>query len=497
MNVIVNKITPVLFIVALCTQPSASQAQRQLDVKVEVPPVLINDLADSHPVSSLLNEQTVMVAEIDWKKIDVKELSRTIQQLTGDRPSDDEIMMRIQGVLRKTGAGMIYLVADMQSIAEGGPLAMIPAEQPKALQAAFNEIAPSVASLSADQAAVLLAPQKVVQRFGNTKPSPRVDLISPLRDAQRLDHTAVLAIPAKARQILQKLIPVSDATDTSPEFPGSILLDLQRVTFTARTPPNTLLRVAVDTPSEQAAKRVAEAVQTYAQSNPQTRTVSINRDSMRVLIEADQQAFDHAKQLALAARNQTRRQRLVQSMRQLGVAFYNYAEYEQHLPPRCFVDPKGKPLHSWMVAVLPHFEQQALYNNIDLSKPWNASENKHLANLTPAGIGDSALPVAHTVIRAPVFPGSLWHGDGPPKQLTEITDHPGNTIMLAEAPNQQSTHWADPQAWEISESDPVGDLLGDRDGLTALMADGAVRYFSREELTKEKIKALLTIAGGD
>ena len=22
----------------------------------------------------------------------------------------------------------------------------------------------------------------------------------------------------------------------------------------------------------------------------------------------------------------------------------------------------------------------------------------------------------------------LWHGDGPPKQLTEITDHPGNTI---------------------------------------------------------------------
>ncbi len=41
------------------------------------------------------------------------------------------------------------------------------------------------------------------------------------------------------------------------------------------------------------------------------------------------------------------------------------------------------------------------------------------------------------------------------------------------------------------------DVFGDRDSVICLFLDGSVRRFTKDELTNEKLGAMLTIAGGE
>ena len=102
-----------------------------------------------------------------------------------------------------------------------------------------------------------------------------------------------------------------------------------------------------------------------------------------------------------------------------------------------------------------------------------------------------------TTFRAPVFPGSMWHGDGPPKTFRDVKDGTSNTIAFIEAPMSDAVAWADPKPWIIDETDPMSDIFGDRDTITAVIMDGSVRVFTKEELGGGKLQALLTIDGGE
>ena len=102
---------------------------------------------------------------------------------------------------------------------------------------------------------------------------------------------------------------------------------------------------------------------------------------------------------------------------------------------------------------------------------------------------------AKTTLRAPVLEGSLWDGDGPPKDFRDVIDGTSNTIAVIDAPEAAAIEWANPQPWIISADDPAADVFGDRDRVTVLMLDGSVRVFTREELDNDKLKAMLTIGG--
>ncbi len=71
------------------------------------------------------------------------------------------------------------------------------------------------------------------------------------------------------------------------------------------------------------------------------------------------------------------------------------------------------------------------------------------------------------------------------------------TIALIDAPLAAAVEWTNPEPWVLSQEDPMSDVFGDRPYVTVLMLDGSVHVFTREELTNEKLKALLTIAGED
>src|SRR5262249_18971941 len=50
------------------------------------------------------------------------------------------------------------------------------------------------------------------------------------------------------------------------------------------------------------------------------------------------------------------------NLKQLGLAFHNYHDSYRTFPPAVVYSPKGEPLYSWRVLILPYIEEMALYN---------------------------------------------------------------------------------------------------------------------------------------
>src|SRR5262245_18353187 len=61
-----------------------------------------------------------------------------------------------------------------------------------------------------------------------------------------------------------------------------------------------------------------------------------------------------------ASRNVVGRMKSSNNLKQIGIAFHNYAETHGEFPNNTF-DPSGNPLLSWRVHILPFIEQDALY----------------------------------------------------------------------------------------------------------------------------------------
>jgi type II secretory pathway pseudopilin PulG len=75
------------------------------------------------------------------------------------------------------------------------------------------------------------------------------------------------------------------------------------------------------------------------------------------------------------SRPAARRTQCKNNLKQVALALHNYADDHHALPPAYTVDAKGRPLHSWRTLILPYLDEQALYDSIDLSKPWDDPKN--------------------------------------------------------------------------------------------------------------------------
>src|SRR5205085_607175 len=73
----------------------------------------------------------------------------------------------------------------------------------------------------------------------------------------------------------------------------------------------------------------------------------------------------------------------VNNLKQIGLAFHNYADQKDGFPAAAITGPGGKPLLSWRVAILPYIEQQALYQKFKLDEPWDSPHNKELIKYMP------------------------------------------------------------------------------------------------------------------
>ncbi len=168
------------------------------------------------------------------------------------------------------------------------------------------------------------------------------------------------------------------------------------------------------------------------------------------------------------------------NFRQIGLALHNHHDVHKTFPPAYRSGRDGKPLLSWRVLILPHLEQQPLFDQFRLDEPWDSEHNKRLIPQMPA------------VFRSPLSragPGKTNYlgvggqrGIFPGKEtinLARIQDGTSNTIAVVEVDDTAAIEWTRPGDFEPNPAEMARVLGGLRNGrFLALFADGSVSLVS-------------------
>jgi len=199
------------------------------------------------------------------------------------------------------------------------------------------------------------------------------------------------------------------------------------------------------------------------------------------------------------AREAGRRMSCANNLKQIALALRSYHDEFGSFPPAYTVDAAGKPLHSWRTLILPFLEQKSLYEEIDLSKPWDDPANleAYETQIRSYQCASLAIPKNHTNYLAILAPGGCF----PPMEsrtLADITDGPDHTLLVIEVPAESATPWMSPT--DASEDSIRSALMSGKSphpsGLQAALADGRVLVLSNE-IKPETLRALVSIAGTD
>lgn len=185
--------------------------------------------------------------------------------------------------------------------------------------------------------------------------------------------------------------------------------------------------------------------------------------------------------------------------KQIGLALHNYHDRYGSFPPPYTVDASGRKLHSWRTLILPYLDQGSLYEQLDLSKPWDDPANSVLRSARVTGYdcptntrGDSRTGYLAVVASDGVF---RW---GETTSLGQVTDGTAKTLLIVEVDRERTVPWMVPT--DLDEStlrDYVQSPGTPHTGfLHTLMADGSVRATRLEELATDG-RSLVSIAGGD
>ncbi|WP_417391951.1 DUF1559 domain-containing protein [Gimesia sp.] len=191
------------------------------------------------------------------------------------------------------------------------------------------------------------------------------------------------------------------------------------------------------------------------------------------------------------------------NMKQIGLAFHNYSDNTSNapetFPPGAITTAKGKPLHSWQALILPYLNQQALYSQIDFSKPWNAPANQEpfqqeiFSYLNPkndASHSSDGYALSHYAGNELVLKPNV----GMP--FNEIRDGMSNTILAVEI-GEDFKPWGDPTS--LTVPDKVigpGRTPPTTGGNYVLFGDGRVQFIP-EDIDLEILKSLSTPDGAD
>jgi hypothetical protein len=148
------------------------------------------------------------------------------------------------------------------------------------------------------------------------------------------------------------------------------------------------------------------------------------------------------------------------------------------------------------VHLLPYIDQGPLYEQFKLDEAWDSEHNKALLEKMPDIYKLAGEPKpGYTQVVAPAGKGFIVDGDAV-RGLRDITDGTSNTIMVLTVKEDKAEPWTKPGGLAIDPAKAAEILGGDAQGFLALFGDGSVQD-SDPKMDAEKLKALLTISGGE
>jgi hypothetical protein len=196
------------------------------------------------------------------------------------------------------------------------------------------------------------------------------------------------------------------------------------------------------------------------------------------------------------------------NLKQLALAMHNYESAMGFFP--CDVLPPFGPMPaamSWRVQILPYIEQDNLYKQLNMTKAWDDPVNlKKLEAMEMPKVFEipgRPAPKGHTYFRVFSLPKNAkgkdrpWLAEGQRgPTVGAIPDGLSNSFMIVEA--GEAVPWYKPDVLAYDGMLPLpqlGDKTADR--FIVAMGDGSVRVLKPSKFDVKKLRALITIAGGE
>lgn len=193
------------------------------------------------------------------------------------------------------------------------------------------------------------------------------------------------------------------------------------------------------------------------------------------------------------------RTKCLNNLKNITLALISYAERHNAFPPAYTVDANGNRLHSWRTLILPYLDQHALYESIDLSKPWNDPANAKAfgKEIDVFNCWSAKLSGGLTTYLGNAATDGCFTGDRP-RPISEITDSHNQTVLVVEVSTTQAVHWMAPQ--DADESILLNFRPGDKSAhigvVNAGFVDGTVHALSAD-LDSNVRRSLMTVSGND
>ena len=216
---------------------------------------------------------------------------------------------------------------------------------------------------------------------------------------------------------------------------------------------------------------------------------------------------DHSMQKSLAAfpdwaAARTERLKSIKNLEKILLAMHSYHDANNFFP-QDVLDKNGKAILSWRVHLLPQLEQDALFKQIDLTKPWDDKANEKFVEQMPEEFkfyGREPKEKGFTYFQSltspmPLDTGSPFLVPGRKIGLQNITDGSSNTFMVVEG--EEAVNWLKPGdlAYSPTELPKLGNPKSGK--FLAGMGDGSVRWLDAKKLGEPTLHGLITIDGGE
>ena len=131
-------------------------------------------------------------------------------------------------------------------------------------------------------------------------------------------------------------------------------------------------------------------------------------------------------------------------LRRIAFAINDYNSATGHFPPPYTTDEKGKPLHSWRTLILPHLDQESLFNRVVLDEPWDSPQNRELWYAMPHvyRCGKQVEATSTTGFVAVTGPETMWP-TAESRRIADIKAGSSYVVLLIEQSDCR-TIWMNP-----------------------------------------------------
>ena len=461
-----------------------------------------------HPaIEEYLDAEINIIGWVDIKKLDIDHTQKVLESMTAGSlltfamDAAKSIYKSLQDAkVEKVYflGGMSAILGDTTSIAVVLPCTN-PSEIAKKLRG--NQVLANLLFHETPTAVLVAATKQSIDKLLKAVDKPSDAMQTAIANSEGI-HGIAIAPPPSFFQTVVQMAPKGEVSDSMSGIFQS-LSDLQWMTLTQKA--------ERQVPVVDSAFKTADSASKFASmANSMLQAKASSSEPIKLFV-ADKKhvgipeaAIAETLPILFAkARQDAGSQLSANNMKQIGLAFHNFASVANSFPPQALADKNGNRLLSWRVLLLPYIDQSDLYNKFHLDEPWDSAHNKALIDKMPnvyvspvAGEG-KPLKKGHTRYVSPITKNSALGTPGEAMFFQHVLDGTSNTIWLVEAAPEHSVIWTKPEDMEIDSADPLAKIISEgTKQFTAGFLDGSVRSISTKT-TKDIANALFSVNGGE